>query len=47
MPDKGYVVYSVGSDGEDNCGAEEKMLSNAQRLAGVGEPSDITFTVER
>ena len=44
---KGYLVYSVGPDGEDNGGAEEKRLSNAQRLAGAGEPSDITFTVER
>jgi hypothetical protein len=45
--DKGYVVYSVGPDGEDNGGAEEKRLSNAQRLAGISESSDITFTVER
>jgi len=44
---KGYVVYSVGPDGENNGGAEEKTLSNAQRLAGVSEPSDITFTVGR
>ena len=43
----GYAVYSVGPDTEDNGGAEEKPLSNAQRLAGANEPSDITFTVER
>ena len=45
---KGYVVYSIGPDGEDNAGAEKKTLSNAQRIAGNKEPPyDITFTVER
>ena len=39
---KGYVVYSVGEDGEDNGGAEK----NAQGRS-YGPGTDITFTVER
>jgi len=41
---KGYVVYSIGSDGSDDAGAE-------RRFGGPGgnpnDPYDITFTVER
>ncbi len=44
---EGYIVYSVGPDGEDNGGEDAKPLNNAQRLAGGREPSDTTFTVTR
>ena len=44
---KGYVVYSVGPDGHDNDGQEKKTLSNLQKMSGVEQPYDITFTVER
>jgi len=44
---KGYVVYSVGPDGHDNDGREKKTLSNLQKMSGVEQPYDITFTVER
>ena len=39
---KGYVVYSVGEDGEDNGGAEKN--SEGYR---VGKGTDITFIIER
>ena len=39
---KGYVVYSVGEDGEDNGGAEK----NTEGFS-VGKGTDITFIVER
>jgi len=44
----GYLVYSVGPDGEDNEGAERKELSNARRLSDAAAPPyDITIKVER
>jgi len=39
---RGYVVYSVGDDGEDNGGAE----LNSEGLS-VGKGTDITFIIER
>jgi hypothetical protein len=39
---KGYVVYSVGDDGEDNGGAEKNSEGST-----VGKGTDITFIVER
>jgi hypothetical protein len=38
---KGYVIYSVGSDGRDDGGKENTSVTN-----GVAD-SDETFTVER
>ena len=37
--DKGFLVYSVGPDGQDDGGTSEP--------AGEGGPPDVTFTVER
>ena len=39
---KGYVVYSIGEDGEDNGGAEKNTEGHS-----YGKGTDITFIVER
>jgi len=39
---KGYVVYSIGPDGQDNGGMEPP----AKPRSSDGVPQDITFTVE-
>jgi hypothetical protein len=41
--EKGYVIYSIGSDGEDNGGRERP----ADAKSSDKTPYDITFTVER
>ncbi len=41
---KGYIVYSIGSDGIDNAGAERQFRSPG---GNPSTPYDITFTVER
>ena len=37
--ERGYVVYSIGGDGEDNGGKEQ--------TGGGAKQTDVTFTVER
>ncbi len=39
MLERGYIVYSIGQDGQDNGGAERSTVSE--------RPYDITFSVER
>lgn len=39
MLERGYIVYSIGQDGQDNGGAEQSTVSE--------RPYDITFSVER
>ena len=41
--ERGYVIYSVGEDGEDNGGRERP----ADAKSSDKTPYDITFTVER
>ena len=41
---KGYVVYSIGSDGTDDAGAEKRFRSAG---SNASDPYDVTFTVER
>lgn len=41
--DKGYVIYSVGRDREDNGGLEEAD----KKQSDDKQSYDITFTVER
>lgn len=43
LMEKGYVIYSIGSDGEDNGGRERP----ADVKSSDKTPYDITFTVER
>ncbi len=43
--EKGYVVYSIGTDLKDNGGAEAKKDAKGSTIRHV--PFDITFTVER
>jgi type II secretory pathway pseudopilin PulG len=42
--DRGYVVYSVGNDGQDDGGTERKPVKEGGKPS---DPADLPFTVER